>query len=194
MNPTAEQLEPVQYGMRTCEKKLPTKAIDEIRARLDRQEREQRERDKQEALRRQREDMERRRRFEKAEKQRRIDADRREQEKTLALLKDEEPASRAPAYALLISGGVLAVAGGGAFYLALDYRDRSSETYQEQLDNNDRAETWGLLSTIGLAGGGGLMAAGLIYWLATGSDDGSERSMVLGSGPGDVGLAIGGRF
>jgi hypothetical protein len=195
MNPTAQQLGPVQYGMRACEKKLGPAELDQIRARLDRIERERKEREQREALRRQREEMERKRRLAEAERRREREAGRREQEKALALLRDEEePAGRAPAYFMMVSGAVLALAGGGSFYLALDYRDREAETYQEQLDNNDRAETWGLLSTIGLAGGGGLMAAGLVYWLAVGGDDAREQAVVLGSGPGDMGLAIGGRF
>jgi tetratricopeptide (TPR) repeat protein len=194
LNPTAEQLEPVQYGMRACEKILGKDQVAKIRARLDEIEKRAKERDKQEALRRQREELERQRRLEEEERQRRREADRRERDKTLALLKDDEPASRVPAYVLMISGGVIALAGGGALYLAHDYEGRSAETYQEQLDNNDSAETWNLLSTIGLASGGGLLAAGLIYWLATSEAEPEERSVVFGSGPGDLGLAIGGRF
>ncbi len=191
MTPTAKQVEVVQYGMRECEKKLDKKQIREIRARLDELDRQVKEREKQAALAQQRADLERKRKAEEEREKRK-----RAREKEIAELtkvEREEPASRLPAYILLAAGGAGLLAGGGALYLAHDYGGREAADYGEQLDFNDKAETWELVSTISLATGSGLAIAGAIYFLATGSDE-PEATVTFLSGPGDLGFAIGGRF
>ena len=192
MTPSAKQVEVVQYGMRECEKKLGGKQVKSIRTRLDELEKKEKERDKQVALAAQRKELEEKSRVEKEERER--EEARQREIDALTRVEKEEPTSRVPAYVLMISGGVVALAGGGALYLAHDYSGREAPTFQEQVDNNDKAETWELVSTISLASGGGLVAAGLIYFLVAGEDEPTEAPIGLMSGPGDVGLALGGRF
>jgi len=191
MTPSAKQVEVVQYGMRECEKKLDKKQIRDIRARLDELDRQEKEREKQAALAQQRAEIERKRKAEEEQERRRRAREKEIEE--LTKVEREKPASRLPAYLLWAAGGAGLLAGGGALFLAHDYSGREAANFGEQVDFNDKAETWELVATISLATGGGLAIAGLVYFMATGSDE-EPAGVSLQSGPGDLGFAIGGRF